>query len=158
MGSSSSGAVEYVGWEKSERCSCSEDNYVIEKISIRRVPISKRFLTGINKIEKAILDFVTLGTSTTFHGFRSLEHDCVELKIRCKKCGKIMYMTIELNQSNSIETCFGYYSIYEIRRERSIYVDYRRAKNALPTSNYYDLVDRNCSHYAVEAYNAIINA
>ena len=65
-------------------------------------------------------------------------------------------MTVNLN---GIQTRFGYYRLY-LRKEKqeSIYLPYQNAIKALPVSNNYNLVSRNCSHYAVEAYKSIIRA
>lgn len=160
MSSSSSDAEVHAKWIKTGFCSCSSDNYYCKHFQNKVVPMSSDFSRGAVNVGRFFAGVFTIGLSAIVNnGIKGLEHDCVELEVHCQKCGRTMYITTELSKRNGIQTRFGYYRLY-LRKERqeSIYLPYKNAIKALPVSNSYSLVSRNCSHYAVEAYRSIIRA
>ena len=161
MGSSSSGAERYADWTYTGFCSCPSKYYMCEYMKLEVVPMSSGFARGVTQFGKGVLAVATLGISTRLNGgVKSLEHDCVKLRVRCRNCGRIMNLTTEFSGSG-VETRFGYYGYYyRIKWSDSIWVPYDTIMNILPKwrSWNYELVNTNCSHYAAEAYNRIIEA
>jgi hypothetical protein len=147
-------------WAYTGFCHCPEGDYVCEHVTRYQVPVSPEAVRGLVDTGRFFAAVLTLGISTLFNGgIRELSHDCVELRVRCTNCGRIMRWTTDLRKGGGIEQRYGEYKrVLRTVSSTSIYVPLTKVKRALPTDDSFDLVNHNCGHYARDAYYAIIRA
>lgn len=149
----------YGEFEYTKSCSCSCENYVCKKIYHETVPISNGFVSGTVQTLSFLSKVFTLGIAANCNGgIKDYVHDIIEVKIKCKKCGKEFYWTTDFydDYNGTIKNRFGQYRKYEeIVKSADINVSFTDARLALPRYKTYSLVNYNCGHYAHEAYNLI---
>ena len=96
MGSSesSSGAEKYGEWRNAyekEKCEHDRSCKNVKTIRWKSVPITG----GEGVVGITILRVLSLGTSEIAYQGQSYNHDCVEAYVKCEKCGKDCYYTLE---------------------------------------------------------------
>ena len=109
------------------------------------------------EITRGILGAVTHGlTSKVNGGLKDASHECVEIHFDCNKCGKSSLNTLDLNNEGK------HFNKSYYKKEISCRRNFNCTGNSLTfskvwsvfdsLSSKYNLVNRNCSHFAGEMY------
>ena len=157
--SSSSGAEKYGRWRNaydSEKCDHNKEDKIVEHIRWKSVPMTN----GAGKAGITTARIFTLGISEFWYKGQSYNHDCIEAYIRCTKCGKTCYYTLEFSSSGR-EMSRGRYERYEPKEGvekhipmhmtlKDLYEVYDYKWNLM--DNKYSSSKNNCKAYAKEVY------
>uniref|UniRef100_A0AC35GFZ7 Yippee domain-containing protein n=1 Tax=Panagrolaimus sp. PS1159 TaxID=55785 RepID=A0AC35GFZ7_9BILA len=151
--SSSQSGTDYHGhWRSGTHCSCSTDNWystwcVWEKVGL---------WNGFARLSANVGRVILLGTAEIAMRGRDIAHESIYVSFKCQQCGANFSWTYELMKDNSYASCGSYLKVMEIYASHQISRPWSYFQGIfLSLSNRYDLVERNCQHWAQEFWNRI---
>uniref|UniRef100_A0A914LNH9 Uncharacterized protein n=1 Tax=Meloidogyne incognita TaxID=6306 RepID=A0A914LNH9_MELIC len=155
-----SSADYHSSWTEMDYCGCSSNNYYAVAI-VWSTHCMGEFLRGVWDGVREFMEDVTFGFSAKFNGgLKEYSHDAILIVIKCKNCDRNMLLTCDLGR-NGKEKRWGYYDMYLDMRFKRI------LKPSLPYSKLvqvfngmwekYGLINWNCSHWAGEFFEKVIN-
>lgn len=146
-GSKSSSATEMIAqWRSRHKCSCSQNNYYVIKISWISVPMAGEAWVTLGRV-------AALGLLEIIHKFKEYSHDVVQLRIKCRRCDTIMIETMDFS-NNGKQRRWGHYGrikeTFDAKTSKITSFPYRLASESYKKMrNYgYDLGDYNCKDWA----------
>ena len=140
-------------------CSCSWDSFAIEQVCWASVDLPGRFLW---ETFRGLAFVATAGASAWVKGgLKEGTHDYVLVKCKCHSCGQNPWIILEFGP-NGKEWHIGYYRERNGAKEcfncnrKFTYQMIAQVYQGMPGGGY-DLVDRNCGHWAGDMYWRLYN-